>query len=414
MADPPPPGPVPLPPNIGAITSSQLIGTLLNFFLFGTLFIQRMFPKDRAAIKSLVYFVFLTMVLCACLNAADAHYWFAAGFGDIVKFGQARFSPFYTPFMGSIITLAVQLFFCYRISVFRSSAMWWSFLIAAISFLQAAGGMGGGIIAFIASNEQHDRVRTLLVYMWLVGDAVADLMIAVTMTYLLTQASEPQTQSIVRGVIRLIIETNTFSASVAIIGLALFAGMPGTDYFICPTMVLPGIYANTLLVLLNNRAAPSRSGQRADYVTSEDQGYISGSGGTSTANGTSSMPWKVAGSGAGDRTPTTLGKFDGSYAGFDAAPRRYIPDAIPIGAFVAAPNPSPYDDDDNRHQPYRAAVPRVASPSQQKQRHMVSEWDDVSYKDGARWDDRERESVDLGDVETHPYGSAGSYVTWAR
>ncbi|KAJ7719330.1 hypothetical protein B0H14DRAFT_3629271 [Mycena olivaceomarginata] len=215
MAAPPPPGPVPLPPNIGAITSSQLIGTLLNFFLFGTLFIQVYvysvcFPKDRAAIKSLVYFVFLTMAVCACLNAADAHYWFAAGFGDIVKFGQARFSPFYTPFMGSIITLAVQLFFCYRISVFRSSAMWWSFLIAAISFLQAAGGMGGGIIAFIASNEQHDRVRTLLVYMWLVGDAVADLMIAVTMTYL---ASEPQTQSIVRGVIRLIIETNTFSGA---------------------------------------------------------------------------------------------------------------------------------------------------------------------------------------------------------
>jgi hypothetical protein len=64
--------------------------------------------------------------------------------------------------------------------------------------------MGGGIKAFIASNEQHDHARTVLVYvrvfissffhlpslidccaqLWLVGDAVADLLIAGTMTHL--------------------------------------------------------------------------------------------------------------------------------------------------------------------------------------------------------------------------------------
>ncbi|KAJ7911095.1 hypothetical protein B0H13DRAFT_1477211, partial [Mycena leptocephala] len=205
----------------------QLIGTLLNFFLFGTLFIQvyvynACFPKDRPAIKRLVYSVFLTMALCICFNAADAHYWYGSGFGDIIN-------------------------------VFRSGAIWWSTIIAAISFLQAAGGMGAGIKTFIASNEEPDHARTVLIYLWLVGDAVADLLIAGTMTHLLTQASEPQTQDIIRGVVRLLIETNTFSASVAIIGLALLAGMPNTNYWICPSMILPGIYANTLLVLLNNR-----------------------------------------------------------------------------------------------------------------------------------------------------------------
>jgi hypothetical protein len=85
-----------------------------------------------------VYFVFLTMAVCACLNAADAHYWYGAHFGDIAAFAQPGFSPFYTPLMGSLIALAVQLFFCYRISVFGSStstsAMWWavSVLIAAV------------------------------------------------------------------------------------------------------------------------------------------------------------------------------------------------------------------------------------------------------------------------------------------
>ncbi|KAK7046235.1 hypothetical protein R3P38DRAFT_2607109 [Favolaschia claudopus] len=406
-----PPGPVPLPPHIETITSSQLIGTLLNFFLFGTLFIQvyvynLCFPKDMLAIKLLVYFVFLTMLVCTCLNAADAYYWFAAGFGDIVKFGQARFSPFYTPLMGSIIALVVQLFFCYRISVFRAGASWWSGVIAAVSFLQAAGGIGGGVKAFIASNEQHDEVRTVLVYLWLVGDAVADIMIAVTMTYLLTKASEPETRDIVRGVVRLIIETNSFSASVAIIGLALFAGMPTSDYFICPTMILPGLYANTLLVLLNNRAAPSRQRLPSDNVHSSEN-HIFNSGATSTINGTSSLPWKV--SSPPPMTPQ-IGKFD-------SFPRPRYSDDIPIGPFVAAPNPL----EDRR--PARSPVllsPVDNNSTRRNQQHLVSGWDDASYtvsvRDGsARWEDGDdTKSFDLADVENHPYGSQGTYVSWAR
>ncbi|KAF8186049.1 hypothetical protein K438DRAFT_1973421 [Mycena galopus ATCC 62051] len=368
-----PPGPVPLPPNIGSITSSQLIGTLLNFFLFGTLFIQvyvysACFPKDRPAIKWLVYIVFLTMALCVCLNAADAHYWYASGFGDITKFGQA-------------------LLFCYRISVFRSGAIWWSGLIAMSSLVQAVGGVGGGVKAFIASNEQHDPVRTILVYMWLVGDAVADLLIAATMTYVLTQASESQTRTIVRGVVRLVIETNTFSASVAIVGLVLFATMPTADYFICPwvplrTMILPGIYSNTLLVLLNNRVAPfhSRSNLQADYVSS-DNAYISGE---STANGSTTMPWKVT-----SLPATHLDQFNDTLPPHSGR-RRFVPDEIPIGAFVAAPNPH-----DTGDAPQHLTRPAASAISHNQ--NLMSTWDDTSYsyKDSAAWD-AESLDVDVG------------------
>ncbi|KAJ7911116.1 hypothetical protein B0H13DRAFT_587176 [Mycena leptocephala] len=326
-----PPSLIPLPPNIGTITSPQLIATLLNFFLFGTLFIQvyvyhACFPKDRLAIKRLVYSVFLAMALCTCFNGADVHYWFGSGFGDIIKLEHAHFAPVYMSIMGSLIALAVQLFFCYRISVFRSGAIRWSVIIAVISFLQAVGGMGAAIKAFISSNQQHDHAQTVLIYLWLVGDAVADLLIAGTMTQLLTKAPEPQTQDIIRGVVRLLIETNTFSASVAIIGLALFASMPGTNYWLCPCMILPGIYANTLLVLLNIRAAPTQSHLRADYVSAESQ-YASD--GTFTANASSAAHWKAAG-------PATLTPLRGEID-YDT------PAEIPMDAFVAAPNPHEED-----------------------------------------------------------------------
>jgi hypothetical protein len=70
-----------------------------------------------------VSFVFLAMAVCTCLNAADAHYWYAANFGDLAKFAEPRFSPAYTPITGSVIALIVQLFYCYRISVFRTGAV---------------------------------------------------------------------------------------------------------------------------------------------------------------------------------------------------------------------------------------------------------------------------------------------------
>ncbi|KAK7014413.1 hypothetical protein R3P38DRAFT_2545346 [Favolaschia claudopus] len=390
------PGPVPLPPNIGTITSAQLIGTLLNFFLFGTLFIQvyvysLCFPKDMLAVKSLVYFVFGTMAVCTCLNAADAHYWFASGFGNLAKFGQARFSPFYTPLMGSIIGLAVQLFFCYRISVFRARAMWWSGFIALISFLQAAGGIGGGVKAFITGNEEHDHVRTVLVYLWLVGAAVADILIAISIPQgTLKKASEPETRDVVHGVVRLIIETNTFSASVAIIGLALFAGMPNSDYFVCPTMILPGIYANTLLVLLNNRAAPSRTRIASDdpaNLQSEQiqcNGYVFNSRGTSTINGASPFPWKNL-SPPPVSPPLGMGKYDDS-----TYPRRNFSEDIAIGPLGGA-----------RHSSENA--PRRATPTSRKPVPM-SGWDDGD--DG--------KSFDLTDVESHPYGNGGTYVSWVR
>ncbi|KAJ6590609.1 hypothetical protein DFH09DRAFT_208498 [Mycena vulgaris] len=263
MASPlPPAGLPPIPPTIGSIAASQLIGSLLNFYLFGVLSVQIYvyricFPKDKASIKYMVYLIFFFMALSTCLNAADAYFWYADGFGNLIQFSQAHISPFYTPIMGSLIALMIQLFFCYRIWIIKSSALFLSIAIAVISVVQAIGGVGGGIKAYIAANQNHDETRTILVYMWLIGAAVADVMIAGSMTVLLTQASRQnhrQTNDVVKRIVRLILETNALSASVAIVGLILFAGIPGTNYFVCPTMILPGIYANTLLITFNNRA----------------------------------------------------------------------------------------------------------------------------------------------------------------
>ncbi|KAJ7151140.1 hypothetical protein C8R46DRAFT_1229413 [Mycena filopes] len=102
MADPSASAPIsalpPIPPNIGSITASQLIGSLLTFYLFGVLSVQvyvyhACFPKDKVSIKAMVYTIFFFMALSTCLNAADAYFWYASGFGNLIQFSQAHISP---------------------------------------------------------------------------------------------------------------------------------------------------------------------------------------------------------------------------------------------------------------------------------------------------------------------------------
>jgi hypothetical protein len=116
--------------------------------------------------------------------------------------------------------------------------------VIQIAMAQCAGGMGGGILTLIKANELHDHKRTIFLYLWLSGGSAADVLIAVTMTALVRLAhplppqiltfppqlfnasSIPATRDAVRGIVRLIIETNTLSAIVAITGLVLFIAVP--------------------------------------------------------------------------------------------------------------------------------------------------------------------------------------------
>ncbi|KAJ6589257.1 hypothetical protein B0H19DRAFT_1367666 [Mycena capillaripes] len=248
--------------NYAQVVTAQLIGSLLNFFFFGTLLIQvyvyrLCFPKDSLAVKCLVYFIFLAMTACTCLNAVDAEFWFGDGFGDIERFSDPRNSRIYVLLFGSFIALLVQLFFACRILTIQRAAWPLPLLVSIIALAQCAGGMGAGIVSYLdnSDNKSRDRQRTILVYLWLVAGAAADVLIAGTMTcFMLASAVVSAPRDIVKSAVRLVIETNVFSTVVALLGLVLYVGVPHTTYWVCPTMILPGIYANTLLIALNNRA----------------------------------------------------------------------------------------------------------------------------------------------------------------
>ncbi|KAI9449733.1 hypothetical protein BJY52DRAFT_1227608 [Lactarius psammicola] len=283
MADP-----SPIPPDITRITAPILLGPMINWALYGVLCVQTYvysynFPDDRWAIKILAYFVFLFETAQTALTGADVYYWFMAGFGDFDRLRNSNFSAIDSPTIDAFISLIVQGFFCYRIWTLNKRMWWLCLVIAVLSVAQAIGAAWGGIKVSYAKIQVKAQSATLgryaviksALYLWLIPSAVVDILIAVAMTLLLRQmrGNEGRFSSYVfPRVVRLTVETNSLTASVAIVSLVLYVAFPNEIYYTCPTGVIgklqvtspvpvtvPGHahrncrYSNTLFVTLNNR-----------------------------------------------------------------------------------------------------------------------------------------------------------------
>ncbi|KAK2466589.1 hypothetical protein APHAL10511_001451 [Amanita phalloides] len=266
----------PIPPNIASKAAATLIGSLVNYCLYGVLGVQvyiyhYSFPEDKTWIKSLVYSVFTIETIQVCFNGSDVFHWFAAGFGNLVMLNQVWFFPFDTFILGAIIASIVQVFFAYRIWYLNKSYLWMSVIICLVSILQAIGGLVGGVIKF------HNKFLSVPVSvpadLWLIGGAVADILIAVTMTILLLRTREethPMSHTIVTRIVRLTVQSNSLTAGMALLALILYMGIPHTNYFTAPTIFLGKLYSNTLLATFNHRIFLRKENEKRSQRSLQD------------------------------------------------------------------------------------------------------------------------------------------------
>jgi len=109
----------------------------------------------------------------------------------------------------------------------------------------------------VESNPEKGRTALPLISTWLATSAFVDVFIAVAMTVILLKAKSGlrrRSNDMVNSLVRLVIETGILTASVAIIDVVFFTARSDTLLHECPALVLAKLYANTLLVNLNNRA----------------------------------------------------------------------------------------------------------------------------------------------------------------
>jgi len=245
-----------------------MFSILFNWALYGILLVQvyiyhLYFPDDKRLFKILVYTLFFLNTLQTALTGVDAWYWFCNGYGNLIKLSNPYISAYDTPMLGSVIAIIVQWFFCYRIYSLSKSYLLSGF-IAMVSLMGGAAGIIGGIRGAILGNfaAAREHIDMIALYIWLIATAVADVLLAVSLTFMLfrTKATGGRFHSkdLVYRIVRLTVETTIVSASLAMISLILYFAIPDKSYFICPTGSFGKVYSIALLMTFNNRLALSK------------------------------------------------------------------------------------------------------------------------------------------------------------
>ncbi|EEB90422.1 hypothetical protein MPER_11374 [Moniliophthora perniciosa FA553] len=247
--------------NIGAprrapdsnMAGPLVIGTTFLHILFGLLTVQvylyhLAFPRDRVWMKAMVYAVYLVLLAQDIFVTHNTYLRETAQLVDAVWDGssyrcwEVLWASWFKIFYAWRI---------YKLSERRVVAAFTGFGANITAFISAGFGSRARSIAELNSNRGVRICSTV----WYTGSAVCDILIAGYMIYLLTRNSGAvgSTRMVIRRIIRLTVETNSLTASVAVVTVVLLLLYPGKTYFTASSLVLPSIYANTLLVMLNLR-----------------------------------------------------------------------------------------------------------------------------------------------------------------
>ncbi|KAJ7474299.1 hypothetical protein FB451DRAFT_1248520 [Mycena latifolia] len=245
---------------------SQLAGTQFNWALLGTLTLQvyifhNSFPKERAWLKALVYTIYLLDVAQTAISSHFAFRILCGGWGDPAALSNLPWSSAAIPIFTGIISASVQIFFAWRIYVLKGEkplALAISVLIVVLALMQSLAAITSD--GLFAASPKLSEIRNLMVgvKIWLIGSAVCDVLITVTMIIILSQYRQntpwKKTDGLITKLIYHTVQTGAVTSIVAVVDVVLFILYPGNYLHEAPAFMLGKVYSNVLLATLNSRA----------------------------------------------------------------------------------------------------------------------------------------------------------------
>ncbi|PBK94615.1 hypothetical protein ARMGADRAFT_59573 [Armillaria gallica] len=253
-----------------------VIACLLNWGLFGALSVQLYlyylgFPNDRRFTKYLVYGIYVIEFAQTMLLAHDMFATYGYGFGDIDSLTRMHFNWFTVPVVSAVVAGVGQVFYAYRIFVLSKSRIIPIFVIC-VSLTSSVAAMITGVYSYQSGDilKFNDRKTDIAAGIWCGGSALCDILIAICMTYYLMRSNTSfrRTRILVTRLIRLIIETGSVTAVVALLAFILFVGFPHQNFYPICAQLMPKLYANTVYMVLNSRI--QIIGGRDTYMSSAD------------------------------------------------------------------------------------------------------------------------------------------------
>ncbi|KAG7097740.1 hypothetical protein E1B28_005062 [Marasmius oreades] len=255
-----------------------LLGYLLNYGLYGVLTVQMYvyyiaFPDDRTAVKAIVYGVYLVETMQLFMITYDAFQNFVYGFGRPAALNELNLLWFDCCVIDGAVAFVVQTFFAYRIFLLSKSKLLTG-IIVVISLMQFGGAVTTAAMDKAVSVFSQVRGNFIAVSFWLGGSAACDIVIAVSMTYVLSRydTSFRDTRDLVRRVLRLTMETGSLTATIATVDLILFLSSE-FPYHVTPALTLAKLYSNSMMVIFNSRV--KIVGGRGQSSTSIGEGEMS-------------------------------------------------------------------------------------------------------------------------------------------
>ncbi|KAF9017667.1 hypothetical protein BDZ89DRAFT_1044969 [Hymenopellis radicata] len=198
-----------------------------NWFLLGVLFVQvyifyLTFAGEGNRIRVLVYILLLVETLQTCLMTSDAFHWFVFGWGERERLDDIHTKWLNVPLMSGLISGCVQIFFSWQILRVGKSY----YMPCQISLMQASAAVTTGIK--VKLENQLSRAVFVPVVINHTGEAVADVFISISMTYLLFRMKSgfKSTDKRVVNIIRLFVETGLITSTVAVLDLIFFFIFP--------------------------------------------------------------------------------------------------------------------------------------------------------------------------------------------
>lgn len=246
--------------NVGGSWGFIMVGMMLNLILYGFMFMQcyiylSAFKKDALWIKLFVLFLFVADTLNTGFTAGIIYEYFITHYGDFTYLSKATWLFCTDPAMTGIISCSVQVFFAYRVKRLTGSR-WATAFIGFFAGASCCGALGTAIAVNWWREFVHFQKFQVVVIIWLVCAAVADVLITATLVWYLRgkRTGFVATDDIIDRITRLTVQTGALTALFAVVDVILFIASPTTMHLLF-NFPLAKLYTNSLMSNLNSRAA---------------------------------------------------------------------------------------------------------------------------------------------------------------
>ncbi|KZT50227.1 hypothetical protein CALCODRAFT_444870 [Calocera cornea HHB12733] len=266
--------------TIGTVLGPIVLGTNINFFLFGIVLYQfasylsrtsslralsRQNPyalnainykPDPWPVRAIVYWLMVLDTYHTAVCAYMQWQYTIDHFGDPQILELATWPYASTPIVTILASVTVQCFLAWRIRIITKRNVWFV-IIVFLSIVQGLAGLGTGIGALWVSDISRFYELEPVAGVWFCAQVACDMVITTTLILTLNKERTgfKHTDSVINRLIRGAFETAVFATVFCVLDMAMFFAESGNNLHLAFALPMGRIYSNTLLATLNSRQA---------------------------------------------------------------------------------------------------------------------------------------------------------------